>query len=137
MTAGLDFRSQVDEIFEVRTGFHMHLHDQDDYLFYCSSPDLCVPISVDSVLIYERKLAFKGMEGVKWKMLLYPTDEFFDGQAELANLVGFIISLILSIALAVAFYFILSFYPKTRFIGVGLVIHMVLDAIDCYPISFL
>ena len=35
------------------------------------------------------------------------------------------------------FYFILSFYPKTRFIGIGLVIHMVLDAIDCYPISFL
>ena len=37
----------------------------------------------------------------------------------------------------IAFYFILSFYPKTRFIGVGLVIHMVLDAVDCYPISFL
>ena len=37
----------------------------------------------------------------------------------------------------IAFYFILSFYPKTRFIGIGLVIHMVLDAIDCYPISFL
>ena len=37
----------------------------------------------------------------------------------------------------IAFYFILSFYPKTKFIGVGLVIHMVLDAIDCYPISFL
>jgi len=37
----------------------------------------------------------------------------------------------------IAFYFILSFYSKTRFIGVGLVIHMVLDAIDCYPISFL
>ena len=37
----------------------------------------------------------------------------------------------------IAFYFILSFYPKTRFIGVGFVIHMVLDAIDCYPISFL
>lgn len=37
----------------------------------------------------------------------------------------------------IAFYFILSFYPKTRFIGVGLVIHMVLDAIDCYPVSFL
>ena len=36
----------------------------------------------------------------------------------------------------IAFYFILSFYPKTRFIGIGLVIHMVLDAIDCYPISF-
>jgi hypothetical protein len=37
----------------------------------------------------------------------------------------------------IAFYFILSFYQKTRFIGIGLVIHMVLDAIDCYPISFL
>jgi hypothetical protein len=37
----------------------------------------------------------------------------------------------------IAFYFILSFYPKTRFICIGLVIHMVLDAIDCYPISFL
>ena len=37
----------------------------------------------------------------------------------------------------IAFYFILSFYPKTRFIGVGLIIHMVLDAIDCYPIGFL
>jgi len=37
----------------------------------------------------------------------------------------------------IAFYFILSFYPKMRFIGVGLVIHMVLDAIDCLPISFL
>ena len=35
----------------------------------------------------------------------------------------------------IAFYFILSFYPKTGFIG--LVIHMVLDAIDSYPISFL
>ena len=37
----------------------------------------------------------------------------------------------------IAFYLILSLYPKTKFIGIGLVIHMVLDAIDCYPISFL
>jgi hypothetical protein len=37
----------------------------------------------------------------------------------------------------IAFCLILSFYPKTKFIGIGLVIHMVLDAIDCYPISFL
>ena len=37
----------------------------------------------------------------------------------------------------IAFYFILRKKQKTRFIGIGLVIHMVLDAIDCYPISFL
>jgi hypothetical protein len=28
-------------------------------------------------------------------------------------------------------YFVLVFFPKTRLIGLGLVIHMILDAIDC------
>jgi signal transduction histidine kinase/CheY-like chemotaxis protein len=108
MTAGLDFRKQIDEIFEVRTGFHMHLHDQKDYLFYCSSPEQCAPITVDSSLIYMQALDFEGMEGIKWEMQLYPTREFFDGQADLANLVGFILSVVLSAALSVAFFFILS-----------------------------
>ncbi|MDO7577701.1 MAG: hypothetical protein MUR22_02630 [SAR86 cluster bacterium] len=26
----------------------------------------------------------------------------------------------------------MSFYPKTRLIGVGLIIHMALDALDCF-----
>lgn len=30
------------------------------------------------------------------------------------------------------FYVGLSFIPKTRWIGIGLVIHMLLDALDCY-----
>jgi hypothetical protein len=32
----------------------------------------------------------------------------------------------------IAIYFILSIYPKTRLIGIGLIIHMALDAIDCF-----
>jgi hypothetical protein len=31
----------------------------------------------------------------------------------------------------IALYAILSFLPKTRIIGIGLIIHMALDAIDC------
>ncbi len=31
----------------------------------------------------------------------------------------------------IALYIVLCFVPKTRFVGLGLVIHMVLDAIDC------
>ncbi|MDQ3392774.1 MAG: DUF6122 family protein [Bacteroidota bacterium] len=33
---------------------------------------------------------------------------------------------------AVGVYFIMLIFPKTRIIGLGLVIHMVLDFIDCY-----
>lgn len=33
--------------------------------------------------------------------------------------------------LPIAIYFVACFYPKTRLIGIGLVIHMVLDGIDC------
>lgn len=108
MTAGLDFRNQVDEIFEVRKGFHMHLYDQNEYMFYCSSTNQCTPITVDSSLVYSKTLDISGINGIQWKMELYPNDEFFDGQAELANVVSFIISIILSGALAVAFFFILS-----------------------------
>ena len=32
---------------------------------------------------------------------------------------------------AVAVYLLLSLVPKTRWLGLGLVIHMMLDAIDC------
>jgi hypothetical protein len=28
-------------------------------------------------------------------------------------------------------YILLCFFPRTRFIGIGLVIHMLLDSIDC------
>lgn len=35
----------------------------------------------------------------------------------------------------VALYFLLCFIPKTRFIGIGLCIHMILDSIDCQVIS--
>jgi len=31
----------------------------------------------------------------------------------------------------IVFYVTLCFLPKTRFVGIGLSIHMVLDAIDC------
>ncbi len=31
----------------------------------------------------------------------------------------------------IVFYVLLCFLPKQRFIGIGLVIHMVLDSIDC------
>lgn len=31
----------------------------------------------------------------------------------------------------IALYIVLCFVPKTRFVGLGLVIHMALDAIDC------
>ncbi len=31
----------------------------------------------------------------------------------------------------IAVYSLLSFIPKTRLIGIGLVIHMALDSIDC------
>lgn len=35
----------------------------------------------------------------------------------------------------VILYFILCFVPKTRLIGIGLIIHMALDAIDCQVTS--
>ena len=31
----------------------------------------------------------------------------------------------------ILFYVVASFIPKTRYVGIGLVIHMALDAIDC------
>ncbi|NQX38164.1 hypothetical protein SAMN05421820_101173 [Pedobacter steynii] len=33
---------------------------------------------------------------------------------------------------AIAVYVILLFFPKTRIVGIGLVIHMILDYIDCF-----
>lgn len=33
---------------------------------------------------------------------------------------------------AIAIYFIMLFFPKIRIVGIGLIIHMVLDYIDCY-----
>lgn len=33
---------------------------------------------------------------------------------------------------AVAIYFVMMFFPKVRLVGVGLVIHMVLDYLDCF-----
>ena len=32
----------------------------------------------------------------------------------------------------ISLYLTMSFYPKTRLIGVGLIIHMALDALDCF-----
>ena len=32
----------------------------------------------------------------------------------------------------IALYLMMSFYPKTRLIGVGLIIHMALDVLDCF-----
>jgi len=32
----------------------------------------------------------------------------------------------------ICFYLAMSFFPKTRLIGVGLIIHMALDALDCF-----
>ncbi|TCK84754.1 DUF6122 family protein [Albibacterium bauzanense] len=32
----------------------------------------------------------------------------------------------------IPFYFILLFFPKFRLIGIGLVIHMLLDFLDCF-----
>ncbi len=33
--------------------------------------------------------------------------------------------------LPIALYVLLSFIPKSRYVGIGLVIHMVLDSLDC------
>lgn len=33
---------------------------------------------------------------------------------------------------AIAVYVVLLFFPKTRLVGLGLVIHMILDYIDCF-----
>lgn len=33
--------------------------------------------------------------------------------------------------LPICFYILACFFPKTRYIGLGLVIHMILDSIDC------
>jgi hypothetical protein len=35
----------------------------------------------------------------------------------------------------IVFYLVLCFIPKTRFVGVGLSLHMALDAIDCQVTS--
>jgi hypothetical protein len=32
----------------------------------------------------------------------------------------------------IPFYFILLFFPKFRLVGIGLIIHMVLDYMDCF-----
>jgi len=32
----------------------------------------------------------------------------------------------------IAIYLVMSFFSKTRLIGIGLTIHMVLDALDCF-----
>ncbi len=34
--------------------------------------------------------------------------------------------------LPIALYLLACFHPKTRLIGIGLVIHMILDAVDCH-----
>ena len=31
----------------------------------------------------------------------------------------------------IGIYVLLAFHPKTRYVGIGLVIHMILDSIDC------
>ncbi len=31
----------------------------------------------------------------------------------------------------IGIYVLLSFYPKTKYVGIGLVVHMILDSIDC------
>ncbi len=31
----------------------------------------------------------------------------------------------------IGFYIVLTFFPKTRLVGLGLTIHMALDSIDC------
>lgn len=31
----------------------------------------------------------------------------------------------------IGIYVLLSYYPKTKYVGIGLVIHMILDSIDC------
>ena len=33
---------------------------------------------------------------------------------------------------AIGIYFILVFFPKVRLIGIGLIIHMILDYLDCF-----
>ncbi|MEJ6982462.1 DUF6122 family protein [Pedobacter sp. P351] len=33
---------------------------------------------------------------------------------------------------AIALYFIMLFFPKVRLVGIGLIIHMALDYIDCF-----
>ncbi|MFL0796001.1 MAG: DUF6122 family protein [Cellvibrionaceae bacterium] len=37
--------------------------------------------------------------------------------------------------LVIALYFLLCFFPKTRLIGLGLMIHMALDSMDCQVTS--
>jgi len=31
----------------------------------------------------------------------------------------------------IIFYGLLCFFPKTRLVGIGLIIHMILDSVDC------
>ena len=33
--------------------------------------------------------------------------------------------------LAIGLYFLMSIWPKTRLVGIGLLVHMVLDFLDC------
>lgn len=37
---------------------------------------------------------------------------------------------------AIALYVVLAVFPKTRLIGLGLVIHMALDGLDCASMAF-
>ncbi len=111
LTAGMDFTRHVNEIFDERIGYHFHLHDHQGLLFYCSDTIKCKPIEVDESLVYNAQLPV--IEGVNWRMELFPTEEFFDQGAERSNLIGLLLSLFLSLTLAVVLFFLIN-YSRDR-----------------------
>lgn len=112
ITAGMDFTEHVNDIFDERIGYHFHLFDHEEQLFYCSSPERCKPIDVDKSLIYSSEIGVLG--DVTWKLQLFPTEDFFDQSAELSNNIGLFISIILSMALAVTLFLLLKYNRERK-----------------------
>lgn len=111
LTAGMDFTKHVNNIFDERIGYHFHLHDHKDLLFYCSDPLKCRPIEVDKSLVYTASLPV--IDNVNWEMQLFPTELFFDQGAEDSNLIGLVLSLGLSLTMAVLLFFLIN-YSRDR-----------------------
>ena len=43
--AGIDFRQELSDLINEAEGYHMHLFDQSESLFFCSDPATCKPVS--------------------------------------------------------------------------------------------
>ncbi|MBT7749299.1 MAG: response regulator [Flavobacteriales bacterium] len=102
--AGIDFRQELSDLINEAEGYHMHLFDQSESLFFCSDPATCKPISVGPELVFANTLGLWHGNDAEWKMQLYPVEGFFSSSAKFNNLMGLIMALLLSAALSIAMF---------------------------------